>query len=110
MGKLKAISYLQHSLMYIATYNIPCTDSRMFTYTDKICLLVQDKEIQSIERTLASNISQLVRCFRKWRRRTNPYQTITTAFHLKIKEAKNNISVYIYIYISSAKEYIPKNY
>lgn len=62
MGRLKKKA---PTIFNVYTYDIPSTDSKMFSYAEDICIAAQDKKLETVERTLTLDLLMLEQFFQK---------------------------------------------
>ena len=89
----------QGSVLAPTLFNIYTNDQpfhpkcRSFLYADDLCITAQDKDFDSIERSLTSALSDLSGYYSRNCLRANPSKTQTIAFHLRHREANRKLRI-----------------
>ena len=87
-------SVLAPLLFNIYTYDLPSMISRKFAYADDLALLHSLENWKDLEGTLTQDMSTLLAYLHTWRLKVSHTKTVTAAFHLNNREAKQKLKVY----------------
>lgn len=65
-------SVLAPTIFNVFTYDLPSTNSKMFTHVNDICIVAQDKGLDTVKNIPTSDLLLLEQFFKKLRLRSNP--------------------------------------
>ena len=82
-------------LFNIYIHDLPDTISRKYGYANDLAIPTAHREWKKIESILSQDMSTLALYLRQWRLKLSEGKTVFTVFHLKNKEAKRELDVYI---------------
>ena len=87
-------SVLASLLFNIYVYDLPSTVSRRYAYANDLALLYSSDDWKDLEGVLSQDMTTFSTYLQTWRLQLSHTKTVTTAFHLKNREAKRELNVY----------------
>ena len=88
-------SVLAPTLLNLYINDLPQTDCRKFTYADDICLALQAKTSEDLNRRINEDMSLISAYCKQWRLQPSVNKTVSSVFHLHNARCEQELDIYL---------------